>query len=123
MNIIEIRIGKNVNGAPMVDDRWASFVDQARAVLDGIAAGLAQGRLTPLSSRTEVHRGIGTWTDADGVEQFESSAVVSLYLDAPLFEFSTARDTLMEFAAELAAEFEQDAVAVVWQGESTLVSA
>lgn len=121
MNIIELRIGRNVGSVPMPAQRWQQFVDHSVAVLEGVAEGLNRGRVEPLSSRTEVHRGTGTWTDANGVTVSEESAVVSLYLDASLLEFCDAREVLVELVGELASEFQQDAIAVVWQGTSTLV--
>lgn len=120
ITLTELRLGRNVRGVPMADDRWSSFVGQARCVLDGIATAEQNLTVRKLQQWTEVHRGIGTWTDDDGIEQSEESAVVTLYSDSDL---DGVLDLLLEFAAELAADFEQDAVAVIFGGLSYLARA
>lgn len=132
-HIIEYRIGRNIGSVPMDDRRWLAFQNDARAILLGIADGLNNPRhdliaagvagVELLTQWTEVHRGIGTWTGDDGLEQSEESAVVTLYTSALELELFTLRDLLVELAGELAARFEQDAIALVWQGQSTLVPA
>ena len=121
--LVEFRFGRNINGTPMSLDRWAQFQAEARAILDGVATGLQAGSLEPLKQWTEVHTGTGTWVNEDGTVESEDSAVVTLYTNASTLCTFTLRDTLVDFAAELATDYEQDAVAVVYAGESTLVSA
>lgn len=118
--LIEFRFGRNINGTPMPLDRWTQFQAEARAILDGVATGLQAG-LEPFKQWTEVHTGTGTWTNEDGSIESEDSAVVTLYTSASTLYTFTLRDTLIDFAAELAADYEQDAVALVVDGESTLV--
>ena len=118
-----MRIGRNVGTVPMDDERWESFIGQARAVLDGVAAGLDRGRVEPFTQWTEVHIGQGTWTADDGSVVVEQSAVVSLFTSSSLLDRLGTDRMLVDAAAELAAEFEQDAVAVVTGGVSLLVDA
>jgi hypothetical protein len=89
--------------------------------LDGIAAGEARRSAVELTQWVELHTGVGTWVNDDGTAESEESAVATL--------FTTAADAhlnaglLHDFAAEFAAEFDQDAVAVVVRGASALVDA
>jgi len=120
--LTELRIGRNINGVPMSDARWESFVGHCRAILDGLAVGEQNLTVRRLTQWIEVHRGIGTWTDDNGIEQSEESAVVTLYSDGEHGDEATI-DLLMDLASQLAADFEQDAVAVVVGGVSYLARA
>jgi hypothetical protein len=124
VTIIEFRIGRNIGTVPMEQDRWDRCVREAVSILEGVAAGVAVRRVVePLVCWTEVHRGAGTWRADDGSVVREESAVVSLYVEADLLELAGVREVLVDFAAELAGEFGQEAVALVWQGEAELVRA
>jgi hypothetical protein len=121
-SIIEYRIGRNVGTTPMSEMQWSDYIEQARAILDGAAAGLQRETANRLTQWTEVHTGMGTWTDEDGTEVREESAVVTLYTDSDTLD-EPLHDLLVELAGDLAARFEQDAVALVFGGVSTLVPA
>lgn len=129
VKLTELRIGRNYNNNPCVvegdgttmsDQAWDRFKADAREALEVFAFYIKAD-----SYWTETHTGIGTWTDKDGVEHTEESAVVTLYwtehgLNLPsVTRFSYKR--LYNRAATLALVFNQDAVAVIRDGRSILV--
>lgn len=126
MNTIEFRFGRNVNGVPMDSERWASFLTTAGVTLEGVAAGAQNVTRDQLTQWVETHIGGGTWVNDAGETEYEESAVVTLYSESFLFDpshpdFHLTLDMLTEFASELAQEFEQEAVAVVY-GKSALAT-
>ena len=126
MNTIEFRFGRNVNGMPMDVFRWEQFRNRAVDTLKGVAAGAQNVTRNQLTQRVEVHTGTGSWENFEGEIEFEDSAVVTLYSESFFFDpshpdFHLTLDMLTEFASELAQEFEQEAVAVVY-GKSALAT-
>jgi hypothetical protein len=121
--LIEFRIGRNINGVPMYHGEWAEFIRAARTPLENLATELqARAIGKELKQWVEVHTGTGTWTNEEtGETESEDSAVVTLYTNATAAELDGWQDTLYIDAGELAWDFDQDAVALVWQGVSTLV--
>ena len=117
-NLTEVRIGRNIKNEPMAKGRWVRFQDDIVASLRFFA-----GTVEADEFWTEVHHGSGTW---DGVE--EESAVVTLYWsehglnDADALVRIALAD-LENDASIFATRYEQDAIAVVHGGRSTLVKA
>ena len=121
-HIIEYRIGRNIDGAPMDDAQWAEFIRMTRDPLEGVALTLQRETTRKLKQWVEVHTGRGEWTDEEtGETEPEESAVITLYTDADAQDLDGFQEELEYNAGELAWIFEQDAVALVWQGVSTLV--
>jgi hypothetical protein len=122
-NITELRLGRNVGTQSMGLTRWSEFQADAIAALEFFA-----GTLEADEYWTEVHIGTGTYTDESGVTVVEESAVVTLYwsehglndVDALA---RIALDGLENDAAIYATRYNQDAIAVVHGGRSTLVKA
>ena len=129
VRLTELRIGRNHNKGPfemegdgttMGDQKWESFKADAREALEAFAFYIEAD-----SFWIETHTGIGTWTDKDGVDHTEESAVVTLYwtehgLNGPS-RTRYAYRKLYDRAATLALVFNQDAVAVIRDGRSILV--
>ena len=109
--ITELRIGRNINGTPMDEIQWVTFIHKAACLL---------GQYGEEGSTIENHRGTGSWENEDGTVETEDSAVVTLYGTTPLDSF--LRTTLKRDVAWLAEDYGQQAIAVVY-GESVLVSA
>lgn len=115
IQLIEYRIGRNVNGTPMAQPLWNSFVAECVGTLEGVATGLQADTISELTQWTEVH--ISDAGRFDG--ELEESAVVTLYTDADVD--LSVHAVLVDFAAEAARRYHQVAVALVWEGRSTLV--
>ena len=123
MQLIEIRIGRNIGDTPMTNKDWDRFQADAVAALEFFAQTVEADE-----SWTEVHIGTGTYTDESGVTVVEESAVVTLYWSEHGLNNVEALTALALLqlnydAFVLATEHQQDAVAVVAGGRSTLVKA
>lgn len=102
MSTTTVSIGRNVGAVPMTDREWEAF----RAAVSACIA--RAGNLSILFTGT----GVGTWTDADGVEVIEQSAtwVVEDVIDIEGLTLDLART---------AKRYGQDAIAVT-TGETVL---
>lgn len=121
-NLTELRIGRNINGTPMSAESWEKFQAIAEELLQEFGIDSEADTYW-----TEIHTGTGTWTDGDGIAQTEDSAVVTLYWTEHGLHDGDARveaayTTLEVEVAKLAGFFRQDAIAVVREGRSILVS-
>ncbi len=118
VNITELRIGRNIDGTPMDADQWAEFVAAAREAAEEFGRDIEADEFW-----VETH-----FSDAGQYNgQTEESAVVTVYwtphgLTTAEFD-QWAVDELVRKAGELAWEFDQETVAVVHGGRSTLVEA
>lgn len=118
VNITELRIGRNIDGTPMEAGRWAQFVIDARQAVAEFAENIEADEFWVESHLSNAGQYNG---------QTEDSAVVTVYwtphgLTTAEFD-QWAIDRLAARAAELADQYEQETVAVVNGGRSTLVEA
>ena len=118
VNITELRIGRNINGKPMDAVSWTGFVKTARKFVEDFGRDIEADEYW-----VETHL-----SDAGQYKgETEESAVLTVYwtphgLTTAEFD-QWAVDELVRKAGLLAALFEQEAVAVVHGGRSTLVEA
>jgi hypothetical protein len=130
VRLTELRIGRNYNEGPfsidgdgttLSDQAWESFKTMTRDALHVFAVQIEADTFW-----IETHTGTGTWTGDDGVTHTEESAVVTLYwtengLNGPS-RTRYAYRRLYDTAGIIAFTFNQDAVAVIRDGRSILVS-
>jgi len=118
VNITELRIGRNIGNTPMSVVDWTNFVKAARTVVEGFGRDIEADEFWVETHFSDAGRYNG---------QTEESAVVTVYwtphgLTTAEFD-QWAVDELVRKAGILAYLFEQDTVAVVHGGRSTLVEA
>jgi len=117
IELVEVRFGRNIDGAPMSAEEWAKF--QAFA-LDPLTLEAARIRGLDDDARAwvEIHTGTGTWVGDDGIPQSEESAVATLFTNRGAMLGDTFRTA--EAAAYI---WGQEVVAVVVCGVSHEVRA
>lgn len=113
VTLVEVRFGRNIGGAPMPARRWSAFKKAHTDFFTWASKSLPEGY-----AWVELHQGKGSWGGGG-----EESAVATLYLTPAVSYLAPgiAADAI-KLAKVTATRYEQDAVAVVFEGKSVLVS-